>query len=294
MVTSPRYCRRQLGATAFTLIEMLVVIAIIAILAAMLMPSLMKARQRALQTACTNNLKNIGIAALMYSEVYNGQLWRTPFPGPKATVVYQKDRTGMDNFHNLGALVGWKYIADPRLLGCPGNSGNWGKLAIVGTNYRAFYPNDAAKLRAADTTQIPYYLCSDYAQLHSDESTEPFLGEGTNTNSTNRTNKPLRVTANNKMWTRTPNTTGTYVGAIKALPPGKVAIVYDSPITTTAHHQQRDFSPHQFLYIDGHVRSALVPHLFSPALMDSGLATPTSSYSGAAMSWNSTYGHLAR
>lgn len=94
----------------FTLIELLVVIAIIAILAAILFPAFARARENARRSSCMSNMKQIGLASMMYAQDYDEWL---PL-GARRRIQW-------------GAAATWRYflqpyIKSPQVFSCPSDN----------------------------------------------------------------------------------------------------------------------------------------------------------------------------
>ena len=118
---------------SFTLIELLVVIAIIAILAAILLPTLQSAKDRALAASCSGNLKQYAFATSRYTEVYDG--WIMPQAMNKLdSTRYAKQVVSFNYWHTpfrlflepTASVTKWK-LGNDTIHGCPAvpGDGQW-------------------------------------------------------------------------------------------------------------------------------------------------------------------------
>jgi len=119
---------------AFTLIELLVVIAIIAILEAILFPVFAQAREKARQTVCLSNCKQIGTGVAMYTQDYDEILPATGWQGPctLASTGVMADANVNTGYYAFPIAV-QPYVKNYGVFRCPDdpNPGGWGKTGSV-------------------------------------------------------------------------------------------------------------------------------------------------------------------
>ncbi len=145
--------------SGFTLVELLVVIAVIAVLAALLLPVFARAREAARKNACASNLRQIGLAFAMYVGDYDecfpnngdpylwmGRRWRWPLQTYLA-VVGQRDPTAPSDPNRSVRF-------SPQVLICPSDPAAAAKWDSTSYGYSVAFYHTAAQVNAMSTADL--------------------------------------------------------------------------------------------------------------------------------------------
>ena len=226
----------------FTLIELLVVIAIIAILAALLFPVFAAARERARIATCQSNLKQIGVAIVLYLDDWDQQFYLNPitegikWSGPDA--ITWKDKLN-------------PYVRSPNGFLCPGNPIGWSGIRDYWT---ADYVNQFGYLRewpssGDETGRFPVsYAFNDYlyemdlADLYRSHSTVITIGE-----------------TRFRQW----ESVGGYVALSNIKPPNDLTWETPGMGHIFIHGDKRT----NYLFLDGHVKALKAIETVTPQML---------------------------
>ena len=210
--------------TGFTLVELLVVIAVISILMAVLFPVFQSARESARRTSCQSNLRQIGLAIFQYADDFDDQV-------PPPYSLNDKTTTGMDVrwFLTYSFATGTydftsgylqPYLKSSQIKTCPDATG------IPGTDYESSYGVNFTYLSTLSSVDgIDYWTCAKFGQM--DDPSETIL----------MTDAAYYSTFSNSLQFTTPNT---------SFPPSAVGA------EPTVHGRHLGFA--EVLWADGHVK----------------------------------------
>jgi prepilin-type N-terminal cleavage/methylation domain-containing protein/prepilin-type processing-associated H-X9-DG protein len=221
---------RQLG---FTLIELLVVIAIIAILAAMLLPALSKAKERAHRAKCMSNERQLGIALLMYA---NDNKEFLPWFEADGTWLWDLGKPAADAIVAAGA--------QPKVFYCPGITASVNERDLFGAGNQVSWWNFTASRRIVGFAFLIERQGTVLGSLGGNSQMAAGLTQGGKFH--RKTTNPRPSTAVLVADSTISDPTGNFRGVVS----GNVAL---DGLQKSAHLDKGVASGANILYLDGHV-----------------------------------------